>query len=116
MSNEAVEYTKSLEYLPDFMRDFHDQKDIFKAIHELYKNDESLKKLPQGWTDNHIFVVDFFLWFMGQHGYKLQRVRKKGIDFYDLQKTIEEMNKRRTNGLLEILKSTTTNDTTKGNA
>lgn len=82
----------------------NDQKDLFKAIHELYKNDESLQKLPNGWVDNHIFVVDFFLWFMGQHGYKLQQVRKKDIRFHNLRKTIEEMNGRRNNGLLEILK------------
>jgi hypothetical protein len=98
-------YTQDKHYLPDFMKDFHDQKDLFKAIYELYKDDENLKKLPQGWVDNHIFVVDFFLWFMGQHGYKLQKVRKKGVDFYDLKTTIEEMKGRSTKRFMDILKS-----------
>jgi len=97
------EYTESKEYLPDFMRDFHDQKDLFKAIHELYKDNDSLKKMPQSWVDNHIFVIDYFLWFMGQHGYKLQKVRKKGVEFCDIHKTVEEMIKRRNIPLFELL-------------
>lgn len=103
MSNEAIEYTQSKEYLPDFLKDFHDQKDLFKAIHQLYKDNESLQKMPNSWVDNHIFVIDYFLWFMGQHGYKLQKVRKKGVQFFNLHQTIEEMNKMRNVGLLEIL-------------
>ena len=31
-------WMKSGEYLPAFMRDFHDQKDIFKAVYELVEN------------------------------------------------------------------------------
>ena len=111
---DAAEYTKSLEYLPDFMKDFHDQKDLFKAIHELYKDNESLKKMPQSWVDNHIFVIDYFLWFMGQHGYKLQKVRKRDVLFCDLQNTINEMRDRRIKSFTELLSSakSNTNDTT----
>jgi hypothetical protein len=113
--NEAIEYTKSLEYLPDFMRDFHDQKDIFKAIFELYKSNESLQKMNVNWVDAHIFTIDYFLWFMGQHGYKLQKVRKKGIEFYNLKETIEEMINRRNKPFIELLKGSTTNEHTTGN-
>jgi hypothetical protein len=100
----AIEYTKELHYLPDFMKDFHDQKDIFKAIHQLYADNESLQKMPNSWCDNHIFVIDYFLWFMGQHGYKLQRVRKKGVEFYNLNETVEKMLNKRNSGLMDILK------------
>jgi hypothetical protein len=103
MSDSAIQYTESSDYLPDLLKDFHDQKELFKAIHQLYKDNESLRKMPNSWVDNHIFVIDYFLWFMGQHGYKLQKVRKKGVQFYDLQKTIDEMNGKRANTLLEIL-------------
>lgn len=99
----AIEYTKSLEYLPKFMRDFHDQKDIFKTIQHLYRNNESLQKMPNGWCDHHIYVIDYFLWFMGQHGYKLQRVKKKGVQFYNLRDTIDKMLKDRGNELFKIL-------------
>lgn len=30
---EAINYVKIGEHLPDFMKDFHDQKDLFKAIY-----------------------------------------------------------------------------------
>lgn len=103
--SSPIDYTQDKHYLPDFMKDFHDQKDLFKAIHELYKDNESLKKMPQSWVDNHIFVVDYFLWFMGQHGYKLQRVRKKGVEFYNLQATIDQMKGRLVQRFAEILKS-----------
>lgn len=81
------EYTKELKYLPEFMRDFHDQKDIFKTIDALYCKSESYKDMPQSWRDNHIYVIDFFLWFMGQHGYKLQRDRSN-VAFYNISDTI----------------------------
>jgi hypothetical protein len=98
------QYTQDKHYLPDFMKDFHDQKDLFKAIQQLYKDNESIKKMPQGWVDNHIYVVDYFLWFMGQHGYKLQKVRKKGIKFYSLRQTIDEMRGRSAKTIMDILK------------
>lgn len=84
------------------MKDFHDAKDLFKAIHELYKNNEGLQALPNSWRDNHIYVIDYFLWFMGQHGYKLQKIRS-GIQFFDINKTISEMRDKRMSDLNEIL-------------
>lgn len=109
------EYTESKGYLPDFLKDFHDQKDVFKTIHELYNKSESLQKLPNTWVDNHIFVVDFFLWFMGQHGYKLQRDRSK-VEFHNLQETLAEFKAKRVQHFANILTQSTiptTNDTNK---
>ncbi len=99
------QYTESKEYLPDFLKDFHDQKDLFKTIHELYKDNESLKKMPQSWVDNHIFIVDYFLWFLGQHGYKLQKTHKKDVVFYDLQNTINKMKGRLNDMLISVLRN-----------
>ena len=62
----------SKKYLPEFMRDFHDQKDLFKAMHTLYSGSESLKMT---WVDGHIYVIDCFLWFMASRGYTLQKSR-----------------------------------------
>lgn len=113
MDNDPIEYTKALKYLPDFMKDFHDQKDIFKTIQELYSNNESLKKLPNSWPDNHIYVIDYFLWFMGQHGYKLQKDRSK-VGFYDLQSTLEKFKQNRVESFAKILKQAESNDTANG--
>lgn len=69
------------EYLPEFMRDFHDQKDLFKALQEVVdrsnaKNGEH-RALTLTWTEAHIYSVDIFLWVLAAHGYTLQRSRKR---------------------------------------
>lgn len=82
------EWLKSSEYLPPVMRDFHDQKDVFKSIffHCRYAGKPSLLGDGVGWIDAHIFTVDFFLWYMAAHGYTLQRSRKR-VPFLDLNAT-----------------------------
>lgn len=69
-----VEYVESGEHLPHFMRDFHDQKELFKSIHEAYRLEPT--SMPN-WTQAHIYTVDWFLWYMGQRGYTLQKSRAK---------------------------------------
>lgn len=104
------EYTESKQYLPDFLKDFHDQKDIFKTISDLYEKDENHKQLPGSWREHHIYVIDFFLWFMGQHGYKLQRDRSK-VEFYKLQETLAEFKAKRVQHFAGILKQSEKNTT-----
>lgn len=90
-------------HLPPSMRDFHAQKDLFKAIHELYKLDEKKDhRDPIGWTDAHIYTVDGFLWFMAAHGYTLQRCRAKQ-EFYDLDATVEAARKERNAAFAKML-------------
>ena len=73
------------------MRDFHDQKDLFKTIWSWWG-----KKIEESchikWVDAQIFVIDSFLWFIGLHGYKLQKDRTKNVDFYDIDKSINAYN------------------------
>lgn len=75
------------KHLPPALRDFHDQKDLFKALDRVFqdaKNDPEsdyhmrfiLNSYP-GWVCFHIFVVDYFLWYMARRGYTLQRARKR---------------------------------------
>src|SRR5687768_4809371 len=71
----------SAEHLPLLMRDFHDQKDLFKAIHRWAYADGT--KEPCSWADAHIYTVDMFLCYMAVHGYTLQRCRAN-VDFCDL--------------------------------
>lgn len=79
-------WLKSGEYLPAFMRDFHDQKDIFKAMHFTITNADENGNA----RDGHIYVVDTFLWYMARCGYTLQRSRK-GVEFRDMDEDIERM-------------------------
>jgi hypothetical protein len=76
--SELREWRKRGDHLPPFMRDFHDQKDLFKAIHDLYKLDDVKDhRDPISFVTAMIYTMDSFLWFMAGHGYTLQRCRAK---------------------------------------
>lgn len=86
MMDELSKWLQSGEYLPSFMRDFHDQKDIFKAMHHTITNaDEN-----GNWRDGHIYVVDTFLWYMARCGYTLQCSRKH-VNFKNMDDDIARM-------------------------
>ncbi len=102
---DSTEYTKELKYLPDFFKDFHDQKDVMKVIYDLYKDDEAFKKFPNTWVDSHVFLVDFFLYFMSLHGYKLQKIKKKDIEFFNIDDTVKHFKEKRIEILSKILKT-----------
>lgn len=76
-------WMKSGKYLPEVLRDFHDQKDIFKAIHEIVQErpDETVKR--PSWIEGQCYVIDVFLWFMARRGYTLQKTHRRG-NFRDL--------------------------------
>jgi hypothetical protein len=76
-----TDWMKSGEYLPEFLRDFHAQKDLFKEIHSLYRGDGA-GKMPT-WVVGQIYVIDWFLWYMASRGYTLQKTRKK-LEFREL--------------------------------
>jgi len=78
---DLMTWLQSLEYLPEQLRDFHDQKDFFKSMHILYQHGEGAEDKPN-WRDGQIYTIDWFLWFMASRGYTLQKSRKK-IDFAD---------------------------------
>lgn len=90
-------WLKSGEYLPDALRDFHDQKDVFKCMHERI----DISKDPMNpakninWIAGQCYVIDTFLWFMARRGYTLQRSRKQGIEFRSLIDDVDHSNKAR---------------------
>lgn len=77
--NDLQKYLESGKHLPEKMRDFHDQKDLFKSMHHLYQDKDNAP--VQSWIDGHIYIIDWFLWFMASRGYTLQKTRKKGVEF-----------------------------------
>lgn len=84
MSDELSEWLTSGEYMPPEFRDFHDQKDLFKAMHNTIHNANENGN-PR---DGHIYVVDTFLWYMARCGYTLQRSRKQ-VPFKDMAEDIQ---------------------------
>ena len=74
--SKLSEWMNNGEYLPEILRDFHDQKDLFKTMHYLYQDNESAKDVPN-WINGQIYVIDWFLWYMARRGYTLQKSRKR---------------------------------------
>ena len=68
------------EYLPEMLRDFHDQKDLFKVMHHHYEKPENEGHDGKPcWRDGQIYTIDWFLWYMASRGYTLQKSRKNLI-------------------------------------
>jgi hypothetical protein len=87
------EWLSQGRYLPRFLRDFHDQKDVFKWIWRAVDKRRSTDPTTcasMTWIDAHVFTIDFFLWFMARHGWTLQRARN-GYQHASWAATIAEM-------------------------
>jgi len=82
-------WMKDGKYLPDFMRDFHAQKDLFKSMHQFINMDKNEYAKKVDWVTGQCYVIDIFLWFMGMHGYTLQKSRAV-VDFLQLEKTLQD--------------------------
>ena len=102
MSNEIEAWLKSGKYLPLPLRDFHDQKDVFRAIDESIKvNPADLVKRPT-WIEAQCYVIDVFLWYMARRGYTLQRTRKRG-NFRNLEEDVAARKQARDKGFESLL-------------
>lgn len=81
-------WMKAGNYLPEPLRDFHDQKDVFKAMHDLQKPASPLDAIAGhydlSFSTGQCYVIDRFLWFMARRGYTLQRSRAH-LPFRDLE-------------------------------
>ena len=86
---DAIEkYRQALLFLPEFMNTFDKFKYVFRGLHRNYGN---VKEYANSLSDidyqvGTIFIIDFFLWFCAEYGYKLQNSKKK-IEF---KSTIDE--------------------------
>ncbi len=105
-------YRKELKYLPDFIKDFHNQKDLFKIIHGWYNphsiENELLKKIT--FRDGQIFIIDYVLWCLSKYGFKIQRnnIEKSKFNSYFEQLNNWQKTKSETeiSALTNLLKKT----------
>lgn len=95
-------WLKSGKYLPPPLRDFHDQKDIFKTIHQTINVDGHTYAKNIDWITGQCYVVDIFLWWMARRGYTLQRTRSKG-EFIDLHEDVSTQTQQRNNEFMSLL-------------
>jgi hypothetical protein len=77
------------KHLPKWLRDFHDQKDVFKAIEDSWGRQEP--PYDVNWVNAQCYVIDRFLRFMAFHGYTLRKTTRFGSR--DIQETIDQCRK-----------------------
>lgn len=96
------QWLNKAKYLPEPLRDFHDMKDVFKAMHEIIdvKGHEYAKTVD--WRTGQCYVIDVFLWFMAKRGYTLQKSRAK-LPFRDLDTDVSDAKEKRDKCFREIL-------------
>lgn len=99
MTDKAViEWRNAGKYLPRFMRDFHDQKDTFKALHDTVAVEKHEYAKDISWVVGQCYVIDLFLWHMARHGYVLRKSDAK-LPFDDIEET-NAANKERIHKLM----------------
>lgn len=95
-------------HLPDVMRDFHDQKDLFKAMHDLQQPNGTTELDGPAFTVDFMtgqcYVIDRFLWFMARRGFTLQRSRAR-LPFRDLQADVKAATEKRDAHLVALLEA-----------
>lgn len=76
MADNLDDWLTAGDYLPEFMRDFDDHKDLFKALNEVVQRRVAkggLHVADVSWVAVQVYVVDVFLWVLASRGYTLQR-------------------------------------------
>jgi hypothetical protein len=99
---EVIKWRKAGRYLPAFMRDFHHQKDLFKALHDTVAVEKHEYCKDISWSAGQCYVIDIFLWHMARHGYVLRRADKK-LPFDDIYATTKKANDRARAGMASAL-------------
>jgi hypothetical protein len=99
--SKLEQWLKSGEYLPSIMRDFHDQKDIFKTIHETINVEGHDYAKEVNWIAGQCYVIDIFLWWMARRGYTLQRSRAKQ-EFVSLSETLRQQEAQRMSAIKAV--------------
>jgi len=98
MPDQLDAWMKAGKYLPDVLRDFHDQKDVFKAMHDLQKPASPADTISGAYSVDFVtgqcYVIDRFLWFMARRGYTLQRSRAR-MPFRDLHADVQAATEKR---------------------
>ena len=97
-----IKWIESKKYLPKFLRDFHDQKDLFKVMQVKFVEKQWDSKFEETPTFQQCQIItEFFLMFMAAHGYTLQKTKTKvECSFDNVQDTIDNFKKEQLNAIM----------------
>lgn len=98
---DIKDFLKDGKFLPYFLKDFHDQKRVFKSV-EKYLGKE---KEPYGvdWVSGNCYTIDKFLRYMAIHGLTLQKSRVH-CEFCSLEETLKKDEQEEMEMLKKMLK------------
>lgn len=102
MNKKLKQWRAEGRHLPRILRDFHDQKEVFKALHEMVRVEENSAVAEVTWITGQCYVIDCFLWFMARHGYTLQRSRA-AVEFESLADNVNACTARRDQEFSQLL-------------
>jgi len=94
MNEQLKQWREQQKHLPEFMRDFHNCKELFKGISEYIVCEDDHPANDVNWRQAHCYTIDVILWFMAKHGFTLQRSRAR-LDFEDLDALLEQLTANR---------------------
>lgn len=102
MDKDLEKWRKDGRHLPKFLRDFHDQKEFFKFLHEFNdpKNIDMIKDID--WVKGQIYFFDICLWTLARYGWTLQKNSSKQ-SFEDLDVIMREFAEKRNEMFSKIL-------------
>lgn len=100
---KVIKWRRGGAHLPDFMRDFHDQKDLFKTLHQSVNVEGHEYAKDIGWIAGQCYVIDIFLWWLARHGYVIRKSTAH-LDFDSLDKTMSSAKEVRDNQSAQLLR------------
>jgi hypothetical protein len=94
MDSKLKAWREQQKHLPEFMRDFHNCKSLFRGISEHIICEDDHPANQVNWRQAHCYTIDVFLWFMAKHGFTLQRSRSR-LEFEDLDALLDQLDSAR---------------------
>lgn len=102
MDKKTIDWRDEGKHLPEFLRDFHDQKDFFKFLFDSVDTSNNPMLKNANWVDSQVFTIDMLLWKLAQYGYTLQKNKTK-VPFEDLQEALRKNDAERRNAFYSAL-------------
>jgi hypothetical protein len=109
VDQSVKDWRRDQRHLPTWMRDFHDQKQLFKAVYDQSPSRGVEPGPHEGidWASGHVYTIDSFLWFMARHGYVLSKSPAK-LPFDNIHDTLEADGRSRAATTAAIINSAMT--------
>lgn len=101
MDRRIEVWRKELNFLPPYLRDFHNQKDLFKVLHWVWMPHGGIGELIN-FRSGMTYMMDGFLWTLARHGLVIYRSSAR-LPFEDLDEKVSALDDQYTKALMSML-------------